>query len=260
MTQLSALLWDVDGTLAETERDGHLVAFNQVFADAGLPWRWSEADYAALLPAAGGRQRLLRDMARRPDAPALLGEREALAAKLHAAKNRRYAELVRAGAVTLRPGVRELVEAARAAGLRQAIATTTTRANLEVLLTVQFGRRWADTFEVTVCAAEAGAHKPDPAIHLRALALLGLPALACLAIEDGPGGVAAAHAADVPVLVTRSHFFATTAVDSAVAIGPGFHRRTGWTPALAQARDDETVSVDDLRRWHAAMDLVSQFD
>jgi HAD superfamily hydrolase (TIGR01509 family) len=260
MNQLAALLWDVDGTLAETERDGHRVAFNQAFADCGLSWRWDEVDYGDLLAVAGGRRRLLRYMAQRPDAPALPDERQALATRVHTLKNRHYGELVRAGVITLRPGVRELVDAARSAGVRLAVTTTTSRVNLEVLLQTQFGPRWRGIFEVTVCAAEAGADKPDPAIYQRALALLQLPALSCLAIEDSTGGAAAARAADVPVLVTRSHYFAHATIDGAIAIGPGLHTRQGWTPALRPDGSGRGVDLDDLRHWHAAMDLVSQFD
>lgn len=260
MNQLAALLWDVDGTLAETERDGHRVAFNQAFEDCGLSWRWDEDNYGALLAVAGGRRRLLRYMAQRPDAPALPDERQALATRVHTLKNRHYGELVRAGVITLRPGVADVVDAARSAGWRLAITTTTSRVNLEVLLQSQFGPQWRRVFDVTVCAAEAGADKPDPAIYQRALALLRLPPLACLAIEDNPGGAASARAADVPVLVTRSHYFAHATIDGAIAIGPGLHTRQGWTPALRPDGSGRGVDLDDLRHWHAAMDLVSQFD
>ena len=98
---LRALLWDVDGTLAETERDGHRIAFNLAFERLGLGWRWDEARYVELLAVTGGRERLLHDMAGRSDAPALAGERLALAAELHRLKNGFEVELVLAGAVAL---------------------------------------------------------------------------------------------------------------------------------------------------------------
>lgn len=125
---LQALIWDVDGTLAETERDGHRVAFNGAFAAAGLPWRWSVARYGELLATTGGFERLLRDMAERADAPRTAAEREALARELHRRKNAAYAALVARGEIALRPGVRRLMHEARAAGARLAIATTTGRA------------------------------------------------------------------------------------------------------------------------------------
>nr|MCU0889753.1 HAD hydrolase-like protein [Rubritepida sp.] len=131
---LRALIWDVDGTLAETERDGHRVAFNLAFEEHGLPWRWDAVHYGALLAVTGGRERLLHDMAARPDAPADADEREALARRLHATKTRYYTALVERGAIALRPGVHELLDECTAAGLPMAIATTTTRANVGALL------------------------------------------------------------------------------------------------------------------------------
>src|SRR5262249_30992666 len=82
-TCLRALIWDVDGTLAETERDGHRVAFNDAFAAANLPWRWSVERYGELLAISGGYERLLHDIAQRNDAPRAAAEREALARELH---------------------------------------------------------------------------------------------------------------------------------------------------------------------------------
>lgn len=255
---LQALLWDVDGTLAETERDGHRIAFNQAFEALGLPWRWDEVRYGDLLAVTGGRERLLADMATRSDAPVSAGERDALARELHALKNGRYAELVRAGSLPLRPGVRELIDEAAARGLRQAITTTTSRSNVDALLGVHLGPRWDQRFAAVVCGEDVQRKKPDPEVFRLALQALGLPPLATLALEDSPGGVAAARAADVPVLVTRSVYFERATLEGAIAIGPGLHTRTAWLPALAGA--GSRVTLDDLRAWHAQMDTVSQFD
>jgi beta-phosphoglucomutase-like phosphatase (HAD superfamily) len=134
MFMLRALLWDVDGTVAETERDGHRVAFNEAFELAGLPWHWDVAHYGRLLEITGGRERLLADMAERVGAPLRPEDREALARHLHGLKNEGYARLVNAGGIAARPGVLEVMAAARAAGLRQAIVTTTSRSNVQALL------------------------------------------------------------------------------------------------------------------------------
>ena len=159
---LQALLWDVDGTLAETERDGHRVAFNQAFEALGLPWRWDEVAYGPLLRVTGGQERILTYMALRQDAPAALAQRQALARELHRLKNARYGALVAAGAVALRPGVRELIEAAERSGLRQAIATTTSRANVEALLSHHFGADGLRRFDAVVCGEDVAAKKPAP--------------------------------------------------------------------------------------------------
>ncbi|RMD78286.1 MAG: HAD family hydrolase, partial [Gammaproteobacteria bacterium] len=135
---LQALIWDVDGTLAETELQGHRVAFNEAFAAAGLPWRWDEALYRELLAVPGGKERLRHYLERhRPPLPPRwreLAAREALVQRLHRDKNRRYAALVAAGRIPLRPGVRRLLAEARRAGLRQAVATTTSPENVSALL------------------------------------------------------------------------------------------------------------------------------
>ncbi|MFM2058487.1 MAG: CbbY, protein of unknown function linked to the Calvin-Benson-Bassham cycle, HAD-like hydrolase [Pseudomonadota bacterium] len=260
MATLQAVLWDVDGTMAETERDGHRVAFNLAFEACGLSWRWSEARYGELLSIAGGPERLMHDLGHHPDAPALLGERRALVARVHAIKNRFYAELVAAGQISLRPGVRALMEQCLAAGVRLGIATTTSRSNLDALLRAHLGGRWQKWFDATICAEDVTRKKPDPEVYVRALAALRLPALACIAIEDSPGGLAAARGADLPVVVTRSFYFEHAILDGAIAIGPGLYRRDGWRPALPGATAEPCgVDLDDLLSWRTQMDTVSQF-
>jgi HAD superfamily hydrolase (TIGR01509 family) len=254
---MKALLWDVDGTLAETERDGHRVAFNLAFEALGVPWRWDEARYGELLRISGGRERLLHDMRTQSQAPALADEREALARELHRRKNAFYAELVASGAIVLRDGVRELIEEAAACGLRQAITTTTSRSNVDALLQGLIGPGWQRLFAACVCGEDVAAKKPDPEVYLLALQGLQLGPLDTLAIEDSPGGVASARAAAVPVVVTRSAYFDRDTVEGAIAIGPGLHTRRHWLPALPGA--DGRVTLDDLRDWHAQMDSVSAF-
>ncbi|WP_374563074.1 HAD-IA family hydrolase [Ideonella sp.] len=257
MQDLKALLWDVDGTLAETERDGHRVAFNLAFEALGLPWCWSESRYGELLRVTGGRERLLHDMAGRTDAPVPPAQREALARELHALKNRFYADIVHSGALPLRPGVAGLIAEARAAGVRQGIVTTTSRSNLDALLTQAFGPRWAAGFEVTVCGEDVQHKKPDPQAYLAALAALRLSPLETVAIEDSPGGVAAARAAEVPVLVPLSRYFADAIIDDAIAIGPDLGQRRGWRPRLEDACGDGPVTLSDIAAWRAEMNSLS---
>ncbi len=243
MDGLRALLWDVDGTLAETERDGHLVAFNQAFAEQGLAWRWDEARYATLLRVTGGRERLLHDMLERPDAPDDPVRREALARELHAIKNRRYAERVDAGQVQPRPGVLRLIAEAREAGALQAIVTTTSRSN-ESLLGRMLGPHWRDTFTACICGEDVERKKPDPQAHRLALDRLGLPADAALALEDSEVGLAAARAAGLAVLLTPSVFFPgrPDSIARAWAVcadldrgGDRFSGAVGWTALREQA-------------------------
>lgn len=256
-----ALLWDVDGTIAETERDGHRVAFNLAFEACGLPWRWDEAHYGRLLRITGGRERLLHDMRARTDAPVLPTEQQRLAAEVHAKKNAYYAQLVADRAIPLRPGVAELIDEAPRRGVVQGIATTTSRANVEALLGAHFGAQWQRRFAVVACGEDVARKKPDPEVYRLALRALGVAPLEAVALEDSPGGVAAARAADVPVVVTRSTYFPRDTVEGAIAIGPGLHTRSGWLPALADAEgSDGTVTIDDIAYWASRMELVSQFE
>ena len=259
MNRIKALLWDVDGTLAETERDGHRVAFNLAFADFGLPWCWDEAHYGDLLKITGGRERLLHDMKQRSDAPPTADEREALARRVHARKNEHYAALLRDSRLPLRGGVRALMTECRERGVRMGITTTTSRVNVEALLGVALGAHWQAGFDTVVCGEDVQRKKPDPEVYRRALDELGIGPLDAVALEDSPGGVAAARAADIPVVVTRSAYFARATIEGAIAIGPGLDTRDGWRPALRPQPDADRVGLDDLEAWCAQMDTVSQF-
>ena len=259
MARLKALFWDVDGTLAESERDGHLVAFNRAFEACDVPWRWDAALYGDLLRITGGRERLMFDMNRRADAPQA-AEREAVARAIHAKKNTYYAELVSSGAIPLRDGVLALMQQCRERGVRMGICTTTSRSNLDALLRAHLGPRWADGFAVTVCGEDVQHKKPDPEVYVKAVRALGIGPLEAVAIEDAPGGLAAGRAADIPVVVTRSAYFAKAPIEGAVAVGPGLHDRRGWRPALQIDADDKRgVGLDDIETWCAQMDSICDY-
>lgn len=244
---LEALLWDVDGTLAETERDGHRVAFNEAFAEHGLPWRWSESEYGRLLEVSGGRERLLHDLAGRGvEEP----RRAALAASLHEAKNRAYGRLVAAGGIGLRPGVRPLLEGALAAGLRLAIVTTTSGVNVAALLATALGTNWRERFAAVIAAEQAPRKKPDPEAYRLALEALGLAPGSTLAIEDAPAGLRAAASAGVPVILQRSYYFPEAPDQGTLAAGPSLGDTAGWRAPVRPAPGPVTLEL--LRAWHAA--------
>lgn len=220
MDRAQAIIFDVDGTLAETERDGHRPAFNRAFAEAGLDWFWDEALYGELLAVTGGKERI-RHFAERY-APQIAAQTDfpVRVQRLHAAKTRHYVEIVNSGALPLRPGVRELIEAARRAGIRLAIATTTSPENVDALLRASLAPEAVSWFEVIGAGDIVAAKKPAPDIYLWVLERLGLPATACVAIEDSENGLRSALAAGLPTLVTigeysRGHDFsaATLVVD-----------------------------------------------
>ncbi|MDA8230807.1 MAG: HAD-IA family hydrolase [Magnetospirillum sp.] len=227
------MIFDVDGTLAETE-DAHRLAFNQAFAEHDLPWSWDLALYKDLLAVSGGKERIRAYVQRFDPARLEPGLDESIAA-LHKRKTAIYTERVAAGAVPLRPGVSRLIAEAREAGLRLAVATTTSRANVLALIDGATGGEAHDWFEVLACAEDAPLKKPDPQVYRYVLDRMGLPAEACLAVEDSSNGVRAASAAGVPVVVTLSAYTEADDAASALAVFP----------------DLDGVGLSDLRRLHA---------
>ncbi|WP_299692028.1 HAD-IA family hydrolase [Hydrocarboniphaga sp.] len=204
---LRALLFDVDGTLAETERDGHRIAFNRAFRDCGLRWDWDAKRYGELLQITGGRERIAHYAALH-DPRWLAGDDAASAiAELHARKNLHYADLVRRGRIQLRHGLHEWLQQARTAGLHLGIVTTTSRDNLEALLDSSFDADMRAAFGVRITGEDVRLKKPDPECYRLALAALGLQPSQALAIEDSRNGLRSAMAAEVPTLIVRSHYF-----------------------------------------------------
>jgi HAD superfamily hydrolase (TIGR01509 family) len=198
-----ALIFDVDGTLAETE-ELHRQAFNEAFARTGLDWRWEREVYKELLRVAGGKERIRAFDCMR-QGPPVLSEPEI--AELHRVKTARYAELIAEGKWVLRPGVKALLAAARLRGQRLAIATTTSRSNIDALLSVALAKDWTELFAAVVAGDDVPRKKPAPDVYIEVLERLKLAASDCVAIEDSGNGLAAASLAGVPVLITRSLYF-----------------------------------------------------
>ena len=212
---LAALIFDVDGTLAETE-ELHREAFNRAFTGEGLPYRWDQARYRSLLLVTGGRQRLEHFFAESTDLtePQIAG----LAPRLHLAKNGHYAEVMADFPIELRPGVADLLRQARATPLKLAIATTTSRVNLEGLARRFPGELDLDGFDVVVCGEDVTALKPDPEVYRTALQRLALPPGRCLAFEDTRNGVESAVGAGLRVVVTPSLYSTGQDFSAATAV------------------------------------------
>ena len=213
--QHRCVLFDVDGTIAETEGHAHLPAFNQALEEAGLPWRWTTADYKRLLKTAGGFERLLRFAAENGDDVDAL--RNTLAA-VHKNKNRHFAAIMASGAVKPRAGFADLVMSLARNNTGWSVVTTTSRGNWEALWNYSLAPLGLPVPEVIVCGEDVAAKKPDPEAYLLALKRLNMTAAECCAIEDSRNGLLAARAADLDVAIVRSEFFADERFDEAARV------------------------------------------
>lgn len=202
---LRALLFDVDGTLADTE-EGHRQAFNGAFARHGFAWEWDRVQYRRLLEVTGGKERItafIRSLhldSRREDQ--CLAEVGAL----HRTKTALFTHSVSAGEVSLRSGVERLMRDALQADIRLAVVTTTTLANVHALLVATLGTEAPGWFDTIVAGDQVAAKKPAPDAYLEALYRLGLEPGECVAFEDSRNGLLAARAAGLRTIVTPNHW------------------------------------------------------
>jgi HAD superfamily hydrolase (TIGR01509 family) len=236
-----ALIFDCDGVLADTERDGHRPAFNQAFAEAGLDVVWDEAEYARRLQIGGGKERiasLFDDPEDRAD--------EILA--LHKRKTALYKEIVRAGKLPARPGIARVVEEALAAGWMLAVASTSAEESVRAVLEHAVGA--ANAAEFAVFAGDVvPAKKPDPAIYVLTLERLGLAPADAVVIEDSRNGLLAAAGAHLRCVVTVSGYTADEDMREAVLVvsslgDPGEPARV--LANRSAARPGDLVTLADL--------------
>ncbi|MCK5396060.1 MAG: HAD family hydrolase [Gammaproteobacteria bacterium] len=204
--QLKALIFDVDGTLSDTERDGHRVAFNRAFDEYGMDWHWSVETYGELLAVTGGKERMRFFAEKFLDENDVPENLEAKIPELHAAKTRHYTELLSTGAIPLRPGIERLITEARQRGFRLAIATTTTPENVTALLTHTLGAESIDWFEVIAAGDIVPAKKPAPDIYDYALKEMNLSADECIAFEDSANGIKSSAGANLSTIITVNDY------------------------------------------------------
>ncbi|WP_321276431.1 HAD family hydrolase [Thiomicrorhabdus indica] len=200
--ELKALLFDVDGTLADTEKDGHRPAFNMAFEAAGLDWNWDESLYGELLAVTGGKERIkyyLENFNTQFVKPDNFDE---FVKGLHASKTEFYKQLMAEGKIPLRPGVERLINEARQKEMRMAIVTTTTPANVTALLTNTLGADSESWFEVVAAGDIVPAKKPAPDIYFWAMEQMNLQPEECMAFEDSSNGIQSSIAANLKTIIT----------------------------------------------------------
>ena len=256
--ELEALIFDCDGTLAETE-EAHRAAFNKMFAERGLDWHWSIKTYGELLKITGGKERM-RHFVRHytPPRAQYFIDHDELIPQMHVQKTAIYMDLVRTGEVPLRPGIERLLREARAEGMRLAIATTTNIEPLTALFEGTLGKDALGWFEAVAAGDMVANKKPAPDVYEMALEGLGLQGPQCLAFEDTRNGILSAQAANVPVLITVSEYSAGQDFAGALAVvdhlGDGSAPFTGISGhAISDiSSGHEVVDLALVRKWHTA--------
>jgi len=247
-----ALIFDCDGVLADTERDGHRVAFNQTFAEAGLPVRWSEDEYAVKLKIGGGKERmaslLTDDFVREHGLPADPEDQREVLAEWHRRKTEIYKELVRAGQLPARAGIARIVDEALSAGWTLAVASTSAEESVRAVLEHVVGERNASEFAV-FAGDVVSAKKPDPAIYLLALERLALAPDEAIVVEDSRNGLLAAVGAGLRCVVTVSGYTADEDMREALLVVTSLGDPGEPTKLLANrsgARPGNEVTLADL--------------
>jgi HAD superfamily hydrolase (TIGR01509 family) len=208
-SRYQVVLFDVDGTVAETEGEGHLPAFNQAFKEFNLPWVWSLQEYADLLKVTGGFERIQAYAQKIGDSQALTEEGKAKCLKVHKRKNELYAQRLESGLIPPRQGFTQLIEKILNQGRQWGVVTTTSRGNWQALWDYAVKPIAAHLPEpvIAICGEDVSQKKPHPEAYQLALQRLNLEPHQCVAIEDSRNGLVSAGGAGIPVVMVRSLFF-----------------------------------------------------
>ena len=259
---MPALIFDCDGVLADTERDGHRPAFNQTFAEAGIGVEWSVQEYGEKLKIGGGKERmaslLTDDFVREHGLPADPEGQKELLAEWHRRKTELYKEAVRAGRLPGRPGVARLVTEALGAGWTLAVASTSAEESVRAVLEHVVGQEQAARFAV-FAGDVVPAKKPDPAIYLLALERLGVAPDDAIVVEDSRNGLLAAVGAGLRCVVTVSSYTADEDFSEAVLVvsslgDPGEPARVLANRGGARPGDQVTLADLDASRTQPLSD------
>lgn len=250
-----ALIFDCDGVLADTERDGHLVAFNQMWRENGVDWRWSVGQYAEKLKIGGGKERMFSlaqddDFRAVYDVPESQDEWWETVAGWHKRKSEIYKDLIASGALPGRPGVKRLAEKAHEQGWTLVVCSTSALSSVEAVLHHVMGDETAAKFAGVFAGDMAKAKKPAPDIYNLAVEQLGLDPSDCVVVEDSRNGLLAADAAGMNTIVTFNQLTQGEDFSEAAIVVSSLGDPGGEEAVVAENRSDADpqsyVSVDDL--------------
>lgn len=249
---LTAILFDVDGTLADTERDGHRIAFNQTFEAFGLDWNWDVELYGELLGVTGGKERIRHYVDHWNKEYVKPADFDDLVSELHREKTRCYVEILEAGKIPMRPGVARLLKEAKARNLKLAIVTTTTPENVTTLLKCSLAPDAVDWFDVIAAGDIVPAKKPAPDIYFWALERLKLAPQACIAVEDSENGLRSSRAAGIKTVITVTDYTKEQDFSGAVAILSDLGEPESPFDILQGSSFGKAYAdIDLFERWHA---------
>jgi HAD superfamily hydrolase (TIGR01509 family) len=254
------LIFDCDGVLSDTERDGHRPAFNQTFAEFGLPIEWSEDEYAVKLQIAGGKERmsseLTPDFLRAHGLPEDEAGRTDLLARLHKRKTEIYKEMVAAGRLPTRPGIRRIIAEAQDAGWTLAVCSTSAEPSVRAILEQAIGPDRAARFDLVLAGDVVEHKKPAPDIYLLALQRLGIGPEETLVIEDSRNGLLAAAGAGLRSVMTVNGYTEKEDNSEAVlvvsSLGDPDGERTRVIANRSPAQPGAYITLADLERCMAA--------
>lgn len=212
-----ALIFDCDGVLADTERDGHRIAFNRAFEELGIPLHWDDRKYAELVRIGGGKERIRHALSAEPELTSGIRDIDRYVADIHARKSTIYQGMISEGAIPPRPGIRRLVDEALAEGWQLAVASTSARASVEAVLRTATSAHGFSRFSI-YAGDVVGKKKPAPDIYELAVADLGVRPQEVVVIEDSAIGLAAARGAGLATIVTVSTYTAEETFEGAALV------------------------------------------
>ncbi len=216
---MEALIFDCDGVLVDTERDGHRVAFNRAFAALGLPFKWSVEEYGELLKIAGGKERM-RSYFDKNRWPVEAVDRDVLIKRLHQLKTDYFIQLIESGELPVRSGINRIIDEAFSAGIRLAVCSTSNERAVTGVVKRLLGLERYAKFAGIFAGDVVSQKKPDPAIYQLAVQRLQLDPALCLVIEDSHNGLVAANRAGIRCVITTSTYTIAEDFDHAVAVYP----------------------------------------
>ncbi len=257
---MTALVFDCDGVLADTERDGHRPAFNRTFRELGVPIEWSEERYAEKLRIAGGKERMASELTpefvRANGLPADPGGQAAQLAAWHRRKTEIYTEMVASGALPPRPGITRIIGEAQDAGWQLGVASTSAEPSVRAILQQAAGPERADRFDLLLAGDVVASKKPAPDIYLLALERLGVSAAEVLVIEDSRNGLLAASGAGIRCVMTVNGYTEdeddSEAILVVTSLGDPDGERTRVIANRGAARPAEYITLADLERCLAS--------